>query len=209
MSSQRGFSLVEVLIAAGISMMLALAAIAAAHAFVGWSHRASTIVDAQAGLDRLEERIDAETAGSWSVFVPPTDVLGRSNGDGHELDIGTEDALRRPSFRAYSYDAAAARLNEYVYAPGSAAIPTGDVTHAVTAFSAVAGSASAMAGPLYAKSTIVDAEVPSQLGVPEATGGNRLTRVRIAIGSFERTMMLASATAPTRFTVVLRYTPAP
>ena len=66
-----------------------------------------------------------------------------------------------------------------------------------------------MAGPLFATATIVDADVPLQLGAPEAVGGNRLTSVRIAIGRFERTLMLASATAPSSVTVVLRYTPTP
>jgi len=210
MHSQRGFTLVEVLIAAGISVMLAAILVAIAHAFVAWSQRASATVDAQSALDRLEERIDAETAGSWSVFVPASDVLGEPNGDGHEFDIATEDALRRPSFRAYRYDASASRIDEYVYGtPGTTPIATGDVTSHVTAFAAINGSVRALAGPLFANATIVDAEVPLQLGAPEAVGGNRLTSVRIAIGRFERNWMLASATAPSSVTVVLRYTPGP
>lgn len=210
MRAQRGFSLVEVLIAAGISVMLAAILVSAAHAFAGWSQRASAVAGAHSALDRLEERIDAEAAGSWSVFVPANDVLGLSNADGHEFDIATEDALRRPSFRAYRYDAGASRLDEYVYgARGAAPVPTGDVTAAVTAFSAASGAASALAGPLFANATIADAEVPSLVGDPEATGGNRLTRIAIAIGAFRRTFTIASATAPSRVTVVLRYTPAP
>jgi prepilin-type N-terminal cleavage/methylation domain-containing protein len=210
MHSQRGFTLVEVLIAAGISVMLAAFLVSAAHAFAGWSQRASSAVDAQSALDRLEERMDAEAAGSWSVFVPANDVLGDSNADGHEVDIATEDALRRPSFRAYRYDAAAARIDEYVYGgAGSSPVPTGDVTRGVVAFTATAGAASGLAGPLFANATIVDAEVPSLVGDPEATGGNRLTRIAIAIGRSARTLTLASATAPSRVTVVLRYTPAP
>lgn len=210
MHSQRGFTLVEVLIAAGISVMLAAILVGVAHAFVGWSQRASAIVDAQSALDRLEERIDAETAGSWSVFVPGNDVLGAPNTDGHEVDVATEDALRRPSFRAYRYDATGSRIDEYVYGtPGTSPVATGDVTAHVAAFSAINGSAHAMAGPLFANATIVDADVPLQLGAPEAIGGNRLTSVRVAIGNFERTIMLASATAPSEVTVVLRYTPGP
>jgi len=210
MHSQRGFTLVEVLIAAGISVMLAAILVSIAHAFVGWSQRASATVEAQSALDRLEERIDAETAGSWSVFVPATDVLGEPNGDGHEFDVATEDALRRPSFRAYRYDPAASRIDEYVYGtPGATPIATGDVTSHVTAFAATNGSAHALAGPLFANATIVDADVPLQLGIPEAVGGNRLTAVHIAIGRSDRTLMLASATAPSSVTVVLRYTPGP
>ncbi len=210
MHSQRGFSLVEILIAAGISVMLAAILVVVAHAFAGWSQRASATGNAQAALDRLDERLETESAGSWSVFVPATDVLGASNADGHELDIATEDALRRPSFRAYCYDAASATLTEYVYGtPGSTPIATGDVTTRVTAFAAINGNASDLAGPLFANATIVDAEVPLQLGRVEAVGGNRLTQVRVAIGGFVRDLVLASATAPTGYTVVLRYTPAP
>ncbi|MDQ2992758.1 MAG: prepilin-type N-terminal cleavage/methylation domain-containing protein [Candidatus Eremiobacteraeota bacterium] len=210
MDSERGFSLVEVLIAAGISVMLAAMLVVVAHAFIGWSHRASASGNAQAGFDRLEEPFTTESAGAWSVFVPATDVLGMSNADGHELDIATEDALRRPSFRASRYDAGAATLSEYVYgAPSDTPIATGDVTTGVTAFSAINGSASTLAGPLFANATIADADVPLQLGSPEAIGGNRLTQIRVLIGTFEREMTLASATAPTSYTVVLRYTPAP
>jgi prepilin-type N-terminal cleavage/methylation domain-containing protein len=210
MHSQRGFTLVEVLIAAGISVMLAAILISIAHAFAGWSERASASVDAQGALDRLEDRIDAEAAGSWSVFVPASDVLGEPNGDGHEFDIATEDALRRPSFRAYRYDASASRIDEYVYGtPGETPVATGDITSRVAAFSAINGSARALAGPLFANATILDADVPLQLGAPKAIGGNRLTALHIEIGRFERTMMLASATAPSSVTVVLRYTPGP
>ncbi len=210
MDSQRGFSLVEILIAAGISVMLAAMLVAVAHSFVGWSQRASTTANAQAALDRLGERLETETAGSWSIFVPATDALGVPNADGHELDVATEDALRRPSFRAYLYDPGAATLTEYVYGtPGATPIATGDVSTGVSAFSAINGSASALAGPLFANASIVDAEVPLQLGSAEAVGGNRLTLVRVTIGGFARDLVLASATAPTDYTVVLRYTPAP
>lgn len=210
MDSQRGFSLVEVLIAAGISVMLAAMLVAIAHTFIGWSHRASTSTNAQSALDRLDERLTTESAGAWSVFVPANDVLGASNADGHELDIATEDALRRPSFRAYRYDANAATMREYVYGtPGDAPIATGVLTPGVSAFSAINGPASALAGPLFANANIVDADVPLPLGSSEAIGGNRLTQVRVVIGGFERELVLASATAPSSYTVVLRYTPAP
>ena len=210
MHAQRGFTLVEVLVATGIAAMLAIASIAIAHAFVGLSTRASSIADAETRLDRLDERLDAETAGAWSVFVPANDVFGIANADGHELDVATEDALRRPSFRAYRYDANAATLTEYVYgAPGASGLATGDVTAGITRFAATNGTASAMAGPLYANARIVDADVALGLGAPGAVGGNRLTRVVVRLGAFERTITLASATAPSSYTVVLRYTPAP
>jgi prepilin-type N-terminal cleavage/methylation domain-containing protein len=210
MHLQRGFTLVEVLVAAGISAMLAAIAIGLAHAAIGWSQRASAVADAQTALDRLEERFDAESAGAWSIFVPANDVLGNANADGHEVEIATEDALRRPSFRAYRYDANAQTIAEYVYgSAGATPIATGDVTTGVTAFSAINGSASALAGPLFANASILDATVPLPFGVPEAVGGNRLTIVSATIGHFERDIVLASATAPSSYTVVLRYTPAP
>jgi prepilin-type N-terminal cleavage/methylation domain-containing protein len=210
MQLQRGFTLVEVLIAAGISVMLAAIAIGIAHAAIGWSQRTSARANAQAALDRLEERFDAESAGAWSVFVPATDVFGTTNLDGHEVDMANEDALRRPSFRAYLYDANAHTIAEYVYgSPGAAPIATGEVTANVTAFVATNGKASALAGPLFANATIADASVPLSFGIPEAVGGNRLTLVSATIGHFERDVVLASATAPSSYTVVLRYTPAP
>ncbi|HEY5256871.1 MAG TPA: hypothetical protein VIJ12_00670 [Candidatus Baltobacteraceae bacterium] len=214
-ASQHGFTLIDLLIGTAIAVMLGALLVALAHAFSGWNALAANTVDAQATIDRLSDRWSASTAGAWAVFVPPDDVCGRANADGHEFDIATQDDLRRPSYRAYLYDAASRRVSEYTYgAPGAAPL-AGDVSENVVAFDAHTQPLSTLqrAGDpfydsLFAKSTIVDADVPVGMG-PVALGGNRVTRVHIIVGRVERTVMLASGTAPSSFTVILTYTPPP
>ena len=196
-------------------MLVAGLCIAVGHEFVAWTVRAQRSVSAQSTLDRLADRWDAAAASAWAIFTPANDVLGLPNADGHEFDIATQDDLRRTSYRAYVYDATAHVLSEYVYAPGVPPEATGDRSTGITTFvattespSALQRSGNALYDPLFASSTIVDADVAVGLDA-QALGGNRLTRVRIAVGNIARTVMLASGTAPSSFTVVLTYTPAP
>ena len=185
------------------------------HAIAGWGVRAAAATNAQAALDGLSDRWYAQSATAWSVFTPATDVLKQSNADGHEFDIATVDSQRRPSFRAYRYDAATHMLTEYAYAsPGSTAIAGNAIAH-ISDFashtypvSALADSASPAYDPLFAASHIEDADVAVGLG-SAAPGGNRITRIHIAAENQERTVVLASATAPSSFTIILTYTPSP
>lgn len=212
---QRGFTLVEILVSTAIAVTIGLALAVFVHAVAGWGVRTAAATNAQAALDGLTERWYAQSATAWSVFTPATDVLKTSNADGHEFDIATVDSQRRPLFRAYRYDAAAHTLTEYAYAsPGSAPI-TGNAVANVSAFeahtypaSALADAASPAYDPLFAGAHVENADVAVGLG-PEALGGNRITRIRIASEREDRTVVLSSETAPSSFTVVLTYTPAP
>lgn len=212
---QRGFTLVEILISTAIAVTIGLALAAFVHAVAGWGVRAAAATNAQAALDGLAERWYAQSATAWSVFTPAIDVLRASNADGHEFDIATVDSQRRPSFRAYRYDAATHTLTEYAYAsPGSAPI-VGSAVADVSAFEAHTYPASALADgtspaydPLFARAHIENADVAVGLGA-EALGGNRITRIRIASEREDRTIVLSSETAPSNFTVVLTYTPSP
>jgi prepilin-type N-terminal cleavage/methylation domain-containing protein len=212
---QRGFSLVEVIVTAAIAVVLGTAMAALAHAFAGWSTTAAQTVRSQAILDRFTERWYAESATAWSIFTPALDVHGSSNADGHEFDIATADARRRPSYRAYCFDTAAQSLNEYVYgSPGTAPVAAESVAN-VSAFDAHTYPISALRDPssplhdaLFDGATIADAAVAVGLGA-EAMGGNQITRVHVASGGQDRVLLLASETAPSGFTIVLTYTPAP
>ena len=212
---QRGFSLVEVLVTAAIAILLGTAMAALVHAFAGWSASAAQTVRSQAVLDRFTERWYAESATAWSIFTPALDVHGISNADGHEFDIATEDAQRRPSYRAYCFDPATQTVNEYAYgSPGGAPVAAASVTN-VSVFDAHTYPASALRDPsspvhdaLFDGATIADAGVTVGLG-SEAMGGNSITRVHVASGGQDRVLLLASETAPSGFTIVLTYTPAP
>lgn len=212
---QRGFTLVEVLVSTAIAVTIGLALATFVHAVAGWGIRAASATNAQFALDGLTERWYAQSASSWSVFAPATDVLKISNADGHEFDIATVDSQRRPSFRAYRYDAAAHALTEYAYAsPGSAPI-AGATVASISAFdahtypaSALADAASPAYDPVFADAHIEDADVAVGLGA-QAVAGNRITLVHVTSENENRTIVLSGETAPSNITIVLTYTPPP
>ena len=215
-ADRRGFTLVEVVVATACAVLLAIVLVRLTHSIASWSLRVARTAKAQATLDRLVERWETESATAWSVFAPATDIFGQPNDDGHELDLATVDSRRRPSFRAYYYKAATRQLVEYTYgSPGARPVATGNTSESISAFdartyraSALGDSASPFFDPLFAGARIADAAVPLRLG-PDALGGNRITRVHIAADRLDRLAVLASETAPSGFTIVMTYTPAP
>ncbi len=200
MHGQRGFTLVEVLVATAIAAMLAIITMTIARAWTDWSARTSLRANAYAALDTLEDRLDAESATAWSVFVPVP----------NELDFATRDARHRSSFRAIRYDPSLKTLTTYAYGtPDDPPIVAGIIAEHVDAFDATTTLASTSGDPLFAGATVADATIDLGFGIPEALGGNRLTLVTVMIDGMQRRFALASATAPSNVTVVLRYTPAP
>jgi type II secretory pathway pseudopilin PulG len=214
---QRGFSLVEVVVAMGCAVLLGTTLLGIGHAFVDWTARTSHTADAQSSLDALADRWYADAATAWAVFTPANDVLGKSNADGHEFDTVTQDDRRRTSYRAYCYDASTKQLASYAYgSPGDPPEPTGDVFDNISAFdartyplSSLRDANSRIYDPLFASATVVDADVHLQNLDPDAVAGNRITRVHIASDRLDRVVMLTSGTSPSHFTIVLKYTPAP
>jgi hypothetical protein len=190
--------------------------VATVRAAVTWGDRTSQTVAAEADLDRLTDRWYADAATAWAVFTPPNDVFGTSNADGHEFDLVTENSQRQPSFQAYRYDSAGKRLLEYTYgSPGSSPTATGDESDNISAFSAATypatelqDASSPLYDPLFTGATIANAAVPLNLG-SNAIGGNQITRIHFAANRLDRTVLLSSATAPSNFTVILKYTPPP
>ena len=212
---ERGFTLIETLIGAAIAAVVIGSLVALAGRMAASADRLSARAGAQSRADRLAERMESEAASAWAVFVPPADVLGASNADGHELDFFAEDGAHRPYAWAYRYDAASRTLARYAYAPGVAATRT-ESLGAYDAFaasgpyapSALAVPASPAYDPLFAAATVptVTHTFPA---LPYAVGGNELVLVHVQAPGVDRTEALASATAPTAFTVVVTYTPSP
>jgi hypothetical protein len=204
-----------VTIATAIAFILGWMLLAVAHATIVAATHLDARLSARSAADRLGERLQSDATGAWSVFVPSSDVTGSANGDGHELDFVSEDAAHRQYWWAYRFDASDGRVVKYTYASRGAA----------TAQESYAGIASFRAGahpltdiavpsspaydPLLAGTPgLVAVEVPFGWSA-EAAGGNRLIRVAITADGVDRVMHLASGTAPSRFTVVVRYTPSP
>jgi type II secretory pathway pseudopilin PulG len=213
-NAQRGFSLVEVLVASAIAFALGWALLSLLHVTSFAATRMDARLRARDGAARLTERLESDAGGAWSVFVPPQDVAGASNADGHELDFVTEDASHRSYWWAYGYDAASSRVTAFAYAPGAAPV-SGETFDGIASFSArqyalsaLAKPASRIYDPLFAGAQFAPVDVVLPWGAP-AAGGNRLVRVHLGALGSDRTLTLASATAPTHFTVIVDYTPAP
>ncbi|HEY1977055.1 MAG TPA: hypothetical protein VGG89_10940 [Candidatus Baltobacteraceae bacterium] len=212
--AQRGFSLAEIIVASAIAFTIGALLVWMAHATVLAAAHMDTRLSARSTFDRLAERLTADASSAWSVFVPARDVLGNANADGHELDFVSEDASHRSYWWAYDFDARASQVTVYAYAPGTTA-SAGDVYSGIGALAAethaltdLANASSDIYDPLFANDALTPVDVPFEWG-GSAAGGNHLVRLRVTAEGVDRTMLLATATAPTHFTVVVDYTPPP
>lgn len=207
--------LLEVLAAAAIGAALAWVLVRATHTLVLGSAHLDAGLNASRSLDRLSERLESEAASSWSIFIPPTDALGAPNGDGHELDFETEDGAHNRLRSGYLFTAASASVTEYAYA-GDAAPAPGDAFTNLTGFAAEAhpladldAPASAIYDPLLSGSGATSVAFDYGWGPAGAVGGNGVVRVRLTGATFARTLLLATATAPSFYHVIVKYTPPP
>lgn len=214
MESQRGFSLVEVVVASAIALTIGALLVWLTHATVLAAAHLDRRLSARSAVDRLAERMAADASSAWSIFVPARDVLGNGNADGHEVDFVSEDASHRSYWWAYDYDARASQVTVYAYAPGTPP-SAGDVYTGIDAYSSethaltdLAVSSSDVYDALFASDTLTPVDVPFEWG-GNAAGGNHLVRVHVSAEGIDRTMLLATGTAPTHFTVVVDYTPPP
>lgn len=215
MQSQRGFTLVEVLVAAAMAFVLGWALIALAHALVGNAVHLDARLTARSATDRLAERLQSDAASAWSVYVPGNDLFGASNANGHEIDFATENSLHQQIWWAYTYDAALQRVIEHGFVP-KGAHTDGETFDGITAFAAevhpvsdLSVASSNIFDPLFAASNATPVEFDYGWASKAAVGGNHLVRVHIAAFGVDRALLLSSATAPTHFTVILEYTPPP
>ncbi len=207
--------LIEVLVAAAIAFVLTWLLVRLASETIFAASHLNARLDARSATDRLAERLESDAAGAWSIFVPASDVFGASNADAHELDFATEDASHHAYWWAYGYAPATQRVTVYAYTPGSAPIP-GDVFDGITGFGAESHPVADLSDPrsdvydaLFAGTTVTPVDFDFGWSNALANGGNRLTRVQLEATGVDRTILLSSATAPTHFTVVVEYTPAP
>ncbi|HTU83107.1 MAG TPA: prepilin-type N-terminal cleavage/methylation domain-containing protein [Candidatus Acidoferrales bacterium] len=214
MRRQRGFTLAEVLVVTAIAFVAGWLLLRLVDAATNASWRVAQRLSSASAADRLCDRLAAQAAGAWSVFVPDADVAGNSNADGHEVDFATQDAAHRQHWSAFTFDARANRVTAYAYAPGVAPAAgehfdnVGDLQATGFAVTALTDPAGPGYDPLFAGASASGVDVDFGWG-SKATGGNHLVRVRLTGDGVARSLTLASATAPTHFTVVVEYTPSP
>ncbi len=207
--SQAGFTLVELVIGAAIAAVAIGGLVVFASRLTQTTSALGTRVQSQSAVERFMERVAAEAASAWAVYVPLTDVNGNANADGHEIDFFTEDGSHRPYSWAYTFDAAQKRVTRYAFAPGSPP-SAGEVLAPIDAFGAstVAVTQLGTIDPLFAGTTATPVTYAFDAS-PSAIGGNALIRLQIHASGVDRSELLASGSAPTTFTVIVKYTPSP
>jgi hypothetical protein len=202
------------MIAAAIALVVGWQLLALTHATIFNAAHLDQRLRVRSAADRLEERLTSDAASAWSIFVPSDDVNGTNNRDGHELDFVTQDASHRTFWWAYAYDGSVKRVTRYAYAPGSPPVSgetydgVDDLVARTYPITDLTNPASEAYDPLFAGVTVDAVDVDYGWNAA-AVGGNHLVRVALTGNGVDRTMLLASATAPTHFTVLVKYTPPP
>jgi Tfp pilus assembly major pilin PilA len=212
---QRGFTLAELMVATGVAFVLGWLLLRLVATTLLASGHVGARLNASSSADRLAERLESDASSAWSVFVPEMDVGGAANADGHELDFVSEDASHRQYWWAYAFDARSQSVTAYAYAPGTAPA-AGQQFDGVTALqakvfavTALPDPSSAIYDPLFAGAAATPVDFDFGWNNAQARGGNRFVRVTFSGTGVDRELLLSSGTAPSHFTVVLRYTPAP
>jgi prepilin-type N-terminal cleavage/methylation domain-containing protein len=226
---QRGFTILEVLVATALFVALGFATLGVIHTFLGAGASAAASEGGAATLDAETDDLRSEAATAFAVFVPATDVMGAPNGGSatpHEVDFYAKTDTGAATYWAYYYDAAAQTLQRFDYDAngnrGEADRTTGaidttaryPVLPGVTSFAATTLEANDLTGanntyapaiaPLFGAASPVPLPVGFDDGGPPRTdlyGGNTTIQLRIATAHAVRTIHLSTAALPSGFTV--------
>ena len=208
-SGERGFTLVELLIATGIWVVLAGMLLFVTQ---GLFASARVMIEQRreySQLSQLVETWEAESSSALAIFVPARDLLGNSNADGHEFDFYSRDAAHAGRFWAYRWDAATQTIQRYSYpSAGAPATPSGAPLERVQSLRALRKAASTLRAPFL--NGYVPKDVAVNFGYPGVDGGNAIVDVVVANARGSREIELLPGTMPSGFAVVVSsFTPKP
>ena len=213
---QRGFTVVEILLALAIALPVAITLLGVVRLAFGGAEAAAAAGAQAAVMNDLVERLDAESHTAAALFEPATDVLGNSACDPHgecdELDFFTRDTQGVPHFWAYRFDQSAHALQRYLYddlgAKGPINLRASGPALPLRSFEVRHVAASQLHIPSLRGYVPKDVDVA--LGYPGVAGGNALAFVNMANGAFHLRRELLPRLAASGFTVVVgTYTPSP
>jgi Tfp pilus assembly protein PilV len=209
---QSGFALIDVLVGAAIGLVIFGFLVSLLHTMIATAASRNALMLARTQSQQLLERMRSESRSAWSIAVPQNDVFGTNNADGHELDFTTENSARAIYRWAYDYDSTTQVLTRYTVGAGGPPQPGPSATH-IAEFSAqefaaseISNPSSPIYDPLFAGLSIT----PISYTLPDGSvAGNDFVQIRVTAAGTSLRELLATGIAPTQFTVVVQYTPAP
>jgi prepilin-type N-terminal cleavage/methylation domain-containing protein len=213
---QRGFTVLEILLALAIALPVAITLAGVVRLASGGAEATAGFAAQAAAMNDFVERLDAESHGAAALFVPATDVLGNPScdpdGECRELDFFTRDTQGNAHFWAYRFDPLAHAIQRYAYATLGASgpqgvQPSGDALP-MRKFEVRRVPISKVRVPGLASYPPKDVSVA--LGYPGVTGGNALAIVNLSNDAFHLRRELVPHLAASGFTVIVgTYAPSP
>ncbi|TAM73288.1 hypothetical protein EPN44_14250 [bacterium] len=166
-------------------------------------------------------QMDEEAASANAIFIPPTDVLGQSNADGHEFDVllVVVDAATKSNhaqFIAYRWDAASKTLQRWTYLhhPGNTPTQTSGFAVSATSFSAeyvpISQAPAKLSEAAFLASVNPQDVALLNMGYPGVDAGNREVHIAIANAATAETDDLVQGNYATQVNYVVgTFTPTP
>lgn len=110
---ERGQSLIETLLAVFIGLRITGVVLYALAQLLGVFRLQEARDLEQSTIGQLTDHLTTEEDDAWAIYVPPKDVLGNANDDGHEVDFFARNGKQQPFFWAYTYDAGTHTVRRY------------------------------------------------------------------------------------------------
>ena len=176
---QRGLTLLELVVATGIFAIVALMSGELVGHVLRWSGAVAARNREQTALDELTAHWQAEADRAWAI-----------TGLGNQLQFYRRDGFVQTHISTYA-------------SPITGAGTFSAQTYPITSLQ---DPNSPIYDPLYLGAQLLPSAVAFAAG---ARGGNAITAVTLSSEHYTHTLLLTTRTAPSGFTIVLRYTPAP
>ncbi len=222
---ERGFTLIETMIAAALFVVMMGTAFAAVVVTGNVMRSAATTQRGSGAIDRQAAAFRAESATASAVFVPPFDLHGEPNADGHEVDFYAKGQANRDVFWRYAYDRTNSTLRRYDYDPRTNAVgvrdPRSGTIDATASYPAIPGvstfsarviEANDLADPAKNRYAALFSRVPNGepvslndptngRNVAGLIGGNRIVEIQLANATSSSVVHIGAGTMPTGFYV--------